>query len=202
MTREKIVSSLVSYKGQFDYGEDITLDVTPNRGEIYKALGVDASTNYLDPNSVRYKDKFIFFNILNYKVLWNILHNVPTKHIDRSTNKLVRLLKEAELGGWVLSPRVNDRRGRSNLVVIVKHFAYCNIKNIYQASDGFESCGINNDETQSIPSEHDGTDPYKNDEGDSNNDITTNEVLWGDNRGEDSRLTKEGSANSGDKRVV
>ena len=68
------------------------MDVTPNHGEIYKAFGVDASTNYLDPNSVRYKDKFIFFNISNYKVLWDILHNVPTKHIDRSTDELVRLL--------------------------------------------------------------------------------------------------------------
>ena len=116
----------------------MTFDFTPNCGEVYKTLGVSIYSSTLDPNSVRYKGKLIFFNITNYKVLWDILHDVPTNHTDRSTNELVRLLKEAELGGWILSPRVKEERGRYNLVVIVQYSAYCNIKNTYQPQVAFE----------------------------------------------------------------
>ena len=122
-----------------------------------------------------------------------------TQHIDRSTNELVRLLKEAELGGWVLSPRVKEERGRSNLVVIVKYSAYCNIKNTYQAREGFKSFESDNDETESIPSEHDDADPNKNDEGDSYDNNTTNNVIFSDSEQGDSELTKEGSDGSVDK---
>ena len=57
---------------------------------------------------------------------------------------------EAELGGWVLSPRVKEEKGRSNLVVIVKKSAYCNIKYTYQLREGFKSFESDNDETESI----------------------------------------------------
>ena len=97
MTQQQIVLSLLSHKGQYDDGEDMTFNITPNCGEVYKALGVSINSSTLDPNSVIYKGKFIFFNITNYKVLWDILHDVPTQHIDRSTNKLVRLLKKMNL---------------------------------------------------------------------------------------------------------
>ena len=199
MTRQQIVSSLLSHKGQYDDGEDMTFDITPNRGEVYKALGVSIYSSTLDPNSVRYKGKFIFFNITNYKVLWDILHDVPTQHIDRSTNELVRLLKEAELGGWILSPRVKEERGRSNLVVIVKYSAYCNIKNTYQPRGGFKSFASDNDETESMPSERDDADPNKNDKGDSRDNNTTNNVICSDSEQGGSELTKDESDGSVDK---
>ena len=104
---------------------------------------------------------------------------MPTQHIDHSINELVRLLKEAELGGWVLSPRVKE--DKSNIVGIVKKSAYCNIKYTYQPREGFKSFESDNDETESIPSEHDDADPNKNDEGDSYDNNTTNNVICSDN---------------------
>ena len=176
----------------------MTFDVTPNRGEVYKALGVSIYSSTLDPNSVRYKGKFIFFDITNYKVLWDILHDVPTKHIDHSTNELVCLLKEAELGGWILLLRVKEEKGRSNLLVMFKKSAYCNIKYTYQPREGFKSFESDNDETESIPSEHDDADPNKNDKGDSYDNNTTNNVICSDSEQGDSELTKEGSDGSAD----
>ena len=124
---------------------------------------------------------------------------MPTQHIDRSTNELVRLLKEAKLGGWILSPRVKEERGRSNLVVIVKYSAYCNIKNTYQLRGGFKSFASDNDETESMLSERDNADPTKNDEGDTYDNNTTNNVICSDSEQGGSKLTNEESDGSADK---
>ena len=86
----------------------MTLNVIPNRGNVFKALGVDVFTSTLNPNNNRYRSRYIFFKILNHKSLWEILQDKSTKLIDNSTNKLVHLLKEAELGGLVLFSKVNE----------------------------------------------------------------------------------------------
>ena len=53
MTREQIVSKLVSYKGQYDGEDNMTLNAVPNRSEVCKALGVPRETSNFSPTNNR-----------------------------------------------------------------------------------------------------------------------------------------------------
>ena len=56
--------------------------------------------------------------------------------------------------------------------------------------------GLGRFETESMPSERDGADPNKNDQGDSYDNNTTNNVICSDSEQGGSELTKEGSDGS------
>ena len=60
-------------------------------------------------------------------MLWAILNNKWTEPINDPTKELVNLLKQTEHGKWVLLPRVNEKKTRTNLVVIVEAATYFNI---------------------------------------------------------------------------
>ena len=109
MTHEQILSNLMLYKEQYDGEDNLTLNTVPNRLDVCKALGVSRVAPFFNPANLNQKNRFIFFNLENHSILWENLHNKSTKPIDDSTRELVCLLKQAELGGWVLLSRVNEK---------------------------------------------------------------------------------------------
>ena len=151
----------MSYKEQYDGEDNMTLNAVPNRLDVCKALGVSRVAPFFNPANLNKKNRFIFFNLETHPILWENLHNKSTKPIDNSTRQLVLLLKQAELGGWVLLSRVNETKTRTNLVVIVEDATYRNIKNTYKPHKGLESFEYGNDESE----EEEYTDPSNNDKG-------------------------------------
>ena len=56
MTREQIVSNLVSYKEQYDGEDNMTLNAVPNCLEVCKALGVSCKAPDFNPTSMKQKN--------------------------------------------------------------------------------------------------------------------------------------------------
>ena len=53
MTQDQIVSKLESYREQYDYGENMTLNAAPNRAQVCTALDLPRVTVYFSPTSER-----------------------------------------------------------------------------------------------------------------------------------------------------
>ena len=123
MTQDKLESD----REQYDNGENMTLNAAPNRTQVCKALGVPRETGHFSPTNKRQRSWYIFFFQRTHSMLWDILHNKWTEPIDHPTKELVNLLEQTEHNKRVLSPRVNEKKTRTNLVVIDEAATYFNI---------------------------------------------------------------------------
>ena len=83
-------------------------------------------------------------------MLWAILHNKLTEPIGDPTKKNVNLLEQTEHNKWVLSPRINEKKTRTNLVVIVEAATYFNITKKFKPLKGVESFVNGNDKIGSM----------------------------------------------------
>ena len=121
-------------------------------------------------------------------MLWDILHNMWTKPIDNPTRELVRLLKEAGLGRWVLSSRVNENGTKTNIAMIVEVAIYRNVNNMYKPMEDLESFENGNVEIGSNGLEEEYADPSNSDKDNSHYNKATNSVINSYNKQMDSRL--------------